>query len=171
MRSKLIIFGVVSLLVLGFGGLIFLQIKLNQKNSIPTPTNQVLGITANPQNYDLGEIAYSGGLVTRDYEITNTSDKTIKLKKITTSCMCTKAKVKIGDKETKLFGMEGMGGINPLLDGFEINPGQKAIVTAIFDPTAHGPQGVGPIDRQVTLTFSDPVGIKQVSFKGIVVFK
>ncbi len=171
MKSKSLLVGIVLVLVLGFGGLIFLQQKINQKNTIATPTNQVLGLEANPQNYDLGEILYSKGIVTKDYEIKNTTDKTIRLKKVATSCMCTKAKVKIGDKETRFFGMEAHGNINPVLDGYEIKPGETAVVTMQFDPTAHGPQGVGPIDRQINLTFSDPVGIKILTFKGIVVFK
>lgn len=171
MKGKLVLAGVIGILVLSFGGLIFLQQKINQKNTINTPTAQVLGLEASPQNYDLGEIPYSGGIVSRDYEIKNTTDKALRLKKVATSCMCTKAKVKIASKETKFFGMEGHGAINPVLDGYEINPGETAIVTMQFDPTAHGPQGAGPIDRQIDLTFSDPVGIKILTFNGIVVLK
>jgi len=33
----------------------------------------------------------------------------------------------------------------------EVKPGEKAIVTAIFDPAYHGPQGVGPITRFVSV--------------------
>ncbi len=171
MKDKLLLIGVIGVLVLGFGGLVILQQKINQKNTLNTPTTQVLGLQASPENYDLGEIPYSKGIVSKDYEIKNTTDKALKLKKVTTSCMCTKAKVKTADKETKFFGMEGHGTINPVLDGYEIKPGETAIVTMQFDPTAHGPQGAGPIDRQIDLTFSDPVGLKVLTFKGIVVLR
>ncbi|HEX6977202.1 MAG TPA: DUF1573 domain-containing protein [Patescibacteria group bacterium] len=171
MKSKFLLASIVLILVLGVGGLVYFQQKINQKNTIATPTNQVLGLEANPPNYDLGEILYSKGIVTKEYEIKNTTDKSIRLRKVATSCMCTKAKVKIGDRETRYFGLEAHGNINPVLDGYEIKSGETAVVTMQFDPTAHGPQGVGPIDRQVNLTFSDPVGIKTLTFKGIVVLK
>ncbi len=122
----------------------------------------------NPASYDLGEVVMKNGNVTREYKVKNNSDKTVKLKKITTSCMCTKAKVKVGDKESRLFGMEGMGDKNAPVN-MEITLGEEALVTAIFDPAAHGPQGVGPIDRVVTLTFSDPAGIVELRFAGKVV--
>lgn len=169
--NKKFLIGLVLFFVLGFGGLIFWQLKINEKNSIPLPTNQVLGLSVNPTNYDLGEISYSGGLVTKEYEITNTTNKPLRLKKITTSCMCTKAKVKVGSKETQFFGMEGHGNINSVLDSFEIAPNQKGIVSVQFDPTAHGPQGAGAVQRSVYLTFSDPVGMKELTFSGVVVLK
>jgi len=32
-----------------------------------------------------------------------------------------------------------------------LNPGEEAIVEVVFDPTAHGPAGVGTIQRVVTI--------------------
>ena len=44
-------------------------------------------------------------------------------------------------------------------------------VAVNFDPAAHGPQGTGPFDRVVILTFSDPAGVKELTFNGTVVSK
>lgn len=129
---------------------------------------QLEGIEANPEFYDLGEVTLNGGLVTKEYEIKNTSGQALKLKKIATSCMCTQAKVSVNGRETKFFGMEHGMDKNPPIT-FEIASGEMAKVTVTFDPAAHGPQGVGPFERIVWLTFSDPAGIKELKFNGTVV--
>ena len=161
---KIVVIASLLFLLVIFGGAIMLS------NSKPEEavTNQVEGLTVSPESYELGNIPINGGLVSKEYEVKNITDKTIKLKKLATSCMCTKAKVKIGDRETQLFSMEGMGDKNPPVN-IEVPAGASAKVTAVFDPAAHGPQGVGPIDRAVILTFSDPVGIKELKFNGVVV--
>ncbi len=82
--------------------------------------------------------------------------------------MCTKASFEIGDKKTRFFGMEGHGDKNPPVN-IEIPSGASGKVIVQFDPAAHGPQGVGPFERSVFLTFSDPAGIKELRFNGKVV--
>ena len=32
-----------------------------------------------------------------------------------------------------------------------MNPGEDAIIEVVFDPAAHGPAGIGPVDRVVTI--------------------
>jgi hypothetical protein len=160
--------GFTLLLVIGFA---FWQGKPTEGNeSSPdvNSTSEVLGVEIDPLNYDLGQVPINGGIVTKEYEVKNTTENTLKLKKIATSCMCTTASFELGDKKTKFFGMEGHGDSNPSVN-IEIGPGQTGKVVARFDPAAHGPQGVGPIDRSVFLTFSDPAGIKEMKFNGTVV--
>lgn len=132
------------------------------------PTGKVEGASVFPQNLDLGDVSYNGGVVTKEYEVTNTTDKTLKLRKIATSCMCTEAKVKMGDRETPLFGMEMTGDMNPPVN-MELGVGEKAIVSVNFDPAAHGPEGIGPFERTVYLTFSDPAGVVDINFNGRVI--
>lgn len=129
---------------------------------------EVSGMEVSPASYDLGNVPIKGGLVGREYEVKNVTDKTIKLKKITTSCMCTQAKAVVGGKETKFFGMEMASDRNPTVN-LEIGPGEAGKVLVTFDPAAHGPTGTGPFDRAVQLTFSDPAGIKEIKFSGVVV--
>jgi hypothetical protein len=126
------------------------------------------GVDVNPVSYELGSVPIDKGIITREYSVINTTDQTMKLKKITTSCMCTQAKVKIGERETRFFGMEGHGVIIPSVN-LEIEPGQEVLVSVNFDPAAHGKEGIGLFDRVVWLTFSDPVGIKELKFSGEVV--
>lgn len=164
-KKVLMLGGVITLVVL-IGGIALV-------NSRPTES-QVLSpigadvVEANPTEYDLGEVPMKDGEVTREYRIKNTTDKPLKIKKIVTSCMCTRAKVAIGERESRLFGMEGHGDRNPPVN-MELPAGQEALVTAVFDPAAHGPSGVGPFDRVVTLTFSDPAGVVELKFKGVVI--
>lgn len=130
--------------------------------------SEVLGIEATPKTHDLGSVPIQGGIVSKTYEIKNTTPKTLKLKKLATSCMCTTAAIKIGDKTTKFFGMEGHGDANPPVN-LELASGERGEVLVNFDPAAHGPEGTGPFDRAVWLTFTDPVGVKELTFSGTVV--
>lgn len=141
------------------------------------PSTKVAGATASanikdlevsPASYDVGTIKMKDGNVVKTYEVKNISSESMKLQRIATSCMCTKTKIKIGDRETREFGMEGMGDKNPPIN-LELPSGQTATVTAIFDPAAHGPKGVGPFDRTVFLYFSNPSGTKELKFNGTVV--
>lgn len=153
-------------------GLIIGGVSLLGRNSKGDDNIKVLGqdsgIKASPEFYDLGNVPIGGGIVAKEYEIKNTTDKTLKIKKIATSCMCTSAKVTFGESETKFFGMEGHGDQNAPIN-LEIPKEATAKVTVNFDPAAHGPEGVGPFDRIVWLTFTDPVGVKELKFAGTVV--
>lgn len=133
-----------------------------------TTSANIKDLEVSPASYDVGTIKMKDGNVVKTYEVKNTSAETMKLQRIATSCMCTKTKIKIGDKETREFGMEGIGDKNPPVN-LELPSGQTATVTAIFDPAAHGPKGVGPFDRTVFLYFSNPSGTKELKFNGTVI--
>lgn len=153
--------GFTLLLIVGFALLV-------SKQNTTEVSGDVAGAVINPENFDLGDVPINGGIVTKEYEVKNTAGETLKLKKVATSCMCTMAKVVFGDKETKFFGMEGHGDKNAPVN-LEIPSGQSARVVVNFDPAAHGPEGVGPFERIVWLTFSDPAGVKELWFEGTVV--
>lgn len=161
-----ILFGAIALtliLILGFA--------LWQSGRQPEEvfSNQAIsGLEVTPPSYELGNVPIKGGIVTKDYEVKNTTDKVLKLKKITTSCMCTTASFQVGSKETRFFGMEMVGDKNPPVN-IEVAPGQTGKVQVRFDPAAHGPEGVGPFDRIVWLAFSDPAGVTELKFNGTVV--
>lgn len=150
--------------ILAIVGVAFLVSKAS-KTEAELPQTEVLGLTASPESYVLGDVPINGGIVSRDYEVKNTTDGKLTLKKIATSCMCTTAKIKVGDKETRFFGME-MPGDNNAPVNLEIPAGDTAKVTVDFDPAAHGPQGVGAFDRIVWLYFSE--GMKELKFNGVV---
>ncbi len=106
-------------------------------------------LTAPETNYDFGAISMAAGKVTHNFEIENSSTSTIPLGKLYTSCMCTVAYFVDKDGEMGPFGMPGMGFIPPL--GKELKPGDKATIRVVFDPAAHGPAGVGSIERVIYL--------------------
>lgn len=146
-------------------GLAFLVTSKEKKVSVLSET-VAQGIEATPADYDLGEVPIKGGIVTREYEVKNSSGADIELLKIITSCMCTTASVKVGNNETRFFGMEMAGDKNPFVN-LKIKKGETAKVSVRFDPAAHGPEGVGPFDRIVWLYFDN--GMKELTFKGNVV--
>ena len=152
------------LLIVGFS---YLMGGKNQESE-QVAGSHIEGLEINPLNYELGGVAIDGGIVTREYQLKNTTEKTLMIKKITTSCMCTLAKVVVGDKETKFFGMEHSMDKNPPVN-IEIPAGETATTIVTFDPAAHGPEGKGPFERIVWLTFSDPAGIKELKFDGEVI--
>ena len=63
--------------------------------------------------------------------------------------MCTTVKFIQGGKETGPFGMPGHGFVPPLKK--TVAPNEEVAVSVTFDPTAHGPAGVGPIERAIYL--------------------
>lgn len=168
-EGKIILAFIVGTIIL-IGGLAFLMTRSSGggggKDSL-VPNTAAINLEASPSGVmNLGQISYGGGKVSRSFDIKNTSDETIKLRKITTSCMCTTAKVKFGDKETKAFGMEMNGDLNPLID-LDLPAGETAEASFTFDPAAHGPSGIGVVDRQITLSFD--IGYKTLEFNGDVV--
>lgn len=98
-------------------------------------------------NFDFGEISMAAGKVSHDFEITNGSSSTIAFEKLSTSCMCTNAYFTSDGEESGPFGMPGHGFV-PRLNR-ELKAGEKGVVRVVFDPAAHGPAGVGPVNRLV----------------------
>ena len=105
-------------------------------------------LTATENFYDFGSAKIDGGLISHEYAVENKTDKSVKINGVSTSCMCTSAEVKIGDKTYGPFGMPGHGGSSAYAN-IAVNPGEKIIVKATFDPAAHGPAGIGMVERQI----------------------
>jgi len=103
--------------------------------------------------YDFGTISMKNGDVEREFKVTNPTDKDITVRTVLTSCMCTTAFVVNPDGSVKgPFRMPGMGYVPPANE--TIKSGESRIIRVVYDPNAHGPAGVGLIDRLVTLTDS-----------------
>lgn len=107
-------------------------------------------LSDNELRQDLGTISMSDGIKKIEYKYTNYSLETLSINSLYTSCMCTKAKLIIGEKQSDFAGMKGHeGGLKPINPQMELNPGETAIILAEFDPNVHGPDAVGPINRSV----------------------
>lgn len=65
--------------------------------------------------------------------------------------MCTTAQLIIGDTKSPEFGMHSKSAYV-----MEVPGGETAELKVVFDPAFHGPNGVGPINRQITVETNDP---------------
>lgn len=150
MKSNTII-TIVGIIVLLVGLVTFSY--LSKGGSTELNSNIISSLSVNEESYSFGTISMKDGNVSKDFEITNSSNEDVNLKTILTSCMCTNAYlVKLDGSIKGPFGMSGHGGALPANE--LIKAGENRIIRVVFDPNAHGPAGVGQIDRLVTLTDS-----------------
>ncbi|PIP69011.1 hypothetical protein CO033_02260 [Candidatus Nomurabacteria bacterium CG_4_9_14_0_2_um_filter_32_10] len=104
--------------------------------------------------YDFGTISMKDGDVSKTFKVTNGTSLDILIPSLTTSCMCTRAYfIEPGGNKNGPFGMQGMG-VVPKLNK-TIKAGESADIEVIYDPNAHGPAGVGMIDRFIYLEDSE----------------
>lgn len=145
MNTKVII-GIFVAIIAVVGGLIWLGQPAGNQNG--SQANLTAGLLkSNETDFDFGTISMANGKVSHEFEVTNSSSQPVNIKKIYSSCMCTAANFKFKEKTYGPFGMEGMGGLN--YTNITIDPGDSGTVEVIYDPNAHGPAGVGPVDRLV----------------------
>ncbi|MEK7618511.1 MAG: DUF1573 domain-containing protein [Patescibacteria group bacterium] len=111
-------------------------------------------LTAAETFFDFGTISMAKGKVTKAFTVKNTTGEPITVSKVYTSCMCTQAVITSGNDRKGPFGMPGHGGSIPTIS-LTIAPNSEAVVEVIFDPAAHGPSGVGPIQRNVFVESTD----------------
>jgi Protein of unknown function (DUF1573) len=96
--------------------------------------------------YDFGTISMKNGNVSKVFRVANSTSGDITFPSLTTSCMCTSAYfVESDGNKSGPFGMPGMGFVPKL--NKTIKAGQTADIEVVYDPNAHGPAGVGMIDR------------------------
>lgn len=101
--------------------------------------------------YNFGTISMKDGLVNKEFTVTNPTDRAITVATVLTSCMCTSAYIVSTDGSLKgPFKMPGMGYVPPANE--VIKAGESRTIRVVYDPNAHGPAGVGRINRFVTLT-------------------
>lgn len=123
-------------------------------------------LTAPETFYDFGTISMRDGNVNREFTVTNPTATDITVTTILTSCMCTSAFIMEPDGRLKgPFKMPGMGYVPPANE--LIKAGESRTIRIVYDPNAHGPAGVGRIDRFVTLT-DESGGTLQLEIKALV---
>ena len=143
---------IIGFLVL-FTGLIgiFWLTGTKQKENSPAPiTPSGKGnLSADVSAYDFGIVSMAKGNVMYQFKIKNTGEDPVTISKMYTSCMCTTAKLITDNGEWGPFGMPGHGIISNI--NAALPPQKEATIEAIFDPNAHGPAGVGRIERIITV--------------------
>ncbi|MFA6392677.1 MAG: DUF1573 domain-containing protein [Candidatus Paceibacterota bacterium] len=136
------------LIILAIIGLIWWGSK-NQKAPVQS-TGEQSALTTSESVYNFGTISMKDGNVTKNFTITNPTDKDILLSSVSTSCMCTNAFIISPDGTKKgPFGMSGHGYLPPANE--TIKARGTSNLEVVYDPNAHGPAGVGFIDRFITL--------------------
>lgn len=131
-------------------GLVFFAGAENSEDSKSTDGAYSAGIlTALEDDFNFGTIRMKDGDVSHKFLLKNNSDEVIRIESVSTSCMCTKAYLygKAGIKKGP-FGMPGHSG-QASSANLELDAGETVELEAVFDPAAHGPQGVGKIKRVV----------------------
>ena len=93
------------------------------------------------------------GNVEKIFMLRNNGEKEVRLANVFTSCMCTTAFLEKAGEKRGPFGMPGHGpSAAPRLS---VMPGEELNVRVVFDPNAHGPAGVGLMERTVHLVGDD----------------
>jgi hypothetical protein len=145
--NKIII--VIAISSVGLGGLMWLGSPT--KKPIESNTGAKSVLTTSEKLYDFGTISMKNGNVTKEFTVMNPTDRDIVVPSLVTSCMCTKAFIVEPDGSVKgPFGMPGMGFVPKANE--TIKAGESRTIRVVYDPNAHGPAGVGPIDRFAILT-------------------
>ncbi len=159
-------------ILLGLAAVVIAGLVWFSNNSkIEAPTAAIDGkfggvLTFDGSQYDFGTVSMAKGKVSKEFTLENKSQGDVNIGEVFTSCMCTEAELKVGDKTAGPFGRQGHGLASSA--NLIVKPGEEMIVKAIFDPAAHGPAGVGPIERQIAIYTSadkDPIVL---DFKAVV---
>ena len=146
MSSKALLIGIVLSFGLLFGAAFWFS---KPQPAAPAVASASIGqLTTTETFYDFGTISMKKGPVSYKFTVTNSDSVPATVTKLYSSCMCTKGTLITPDKTWGPFGMPGHVAIPSI--AAEIASGKSAQIEVIFDPAAHGPAGVGKIDRTVT---------------------
>lgn len=161
--DRKILISIVVFTVLLLGGSTYLLSQTTISPQIETSSN--VKVETLERNYDWGEIKYDGEKATKTFKIKNIGTEELKLNNIKTSCTCTTAQISIDGNSSPLFSMHNksswMG---------EVQPGEEADLIVIFDQRFHGPSGVGPIERLISVETNDSQNpMLEFNLKGVVV--
>ncbi|MEX2029217.1 MAG: DUF1573 domain-containing protein [Candidatus Paceibacterota bacterium] len=147
----------IIVIIIGVGSLVWWSKSVDNKNLSAEGSEKyhlartATALTAIETFYDFGAISMKNGNVSKTFKVTNNSAQDIKVPSITTSCMCTTAYILNENGErSRPFGMPGHGGAVPKANAI-VQAGESLDIDVVFDPNAHGPAGVGLIERVVFL--------------------
>lgn len=161
-NTKNILWGVgISLLVL-----VGLAYFTTRTSGAPKNAGAKTALAASETKYDFGTLSMAKGKVSHEFKVKNTNSAPVTIARVYTSCMCTQANLTVGGKTVGPFGMMGMGYVPTISE--TLQPGEEGTLEAIFDPAAHGPAGVGPIDRVITVETKDGADPLVIEFRAVV---
>ncbi|MCL5970010.1 MAG: DUF1573 domain-containing protein [Patescibacteria group bacterium] len=156
-EKKIIILLALSTVAILFGAIFLMSKSTATVAGVVSSQNAKMEIK-DPTSFDWGDIQMEKGDVEKDFTIKSVGTEPLKIYNVKTSCHCTIARVTIDKEESPNFGMSGVSSWVG-----EVAPGKEAKLAVIFDPQYHGPQGVGPINRFVSIETNDK-GNSKVTF-------
>lgn len=156
---------IVGITIAAFVGIIWLATPDQKAPAQAGVSGEVSKVLITQENkFDFGTISMAAGKVTHAFKFKNTSAEPLTITTTYTSCMCTSATLVVGGVRKGPFGMPGHGFLPKLSE--IVSAGEEIEVEVVFDPAAHGPAGVGPISRAVTLETSS--GSATMNFSAVV---
>jgi len=112
--------------------------------------------------YDFGTVGLAN--VSHAYTIKNTGSGPLRIRKISTSCGCTTAMLKMSDGQTETFSMDH-GGTVPAIN-IALAPGEEAQVVATYNPLAHGQaRAAGTFNRSIYVLTDNPRKEYELTFR------
>lgn len=124
-----------------------------------TSSTSKIAMVSQETFYDFGTISMKNGNVSKDFVLTNSTNNDVVIRGVETSCMCTTALLVAADGSHKgPFGMAGMGGRTTTND--TVKAGESRTLRVVYDPNAHGPAGVGRINRSILVTDSSGASLR-----------
>lgn len=161
-KALIVIIGI-TVLILGLGVWLISKPATGSQLGVATASGGKAEVGS--ASFDWGNIDYGGGDVTAEFTVKNSGTGPLSLSGVSTSCMCTTAQVTIGDQKSPFFGMHQKSSWIG-----KIPAGGQATLKVVFDPAFHGPSGVGPMERQIVMTTTDPQNPKlEFNLKGNVI--
>ncbi len=148
MNENKFIIAIVAATLFLLVGIVLLAGKMS--SSAKVEANGAARAEVNSTTYDWGKIGINDGNAEAEFEIKNSGSEVLKLYNVTTSCACTTAQIITADQASPLFGMHTKSDYVA-----EVSPGKIARLKVIFDPLFHGPNGLGPITRTITVATND----------------
>lgn len=139
----------IAIAVLALGGIIWIARSSSQNNTVISAKSNGTLTVEEANNHDFGTISMAAGKVKHQFKIKNTGNEAVTISKMYTSCMCTTVTLINGGEQFGPYGMPGHEVI-PTIDQ-TVNPNEEATMEIVFDPAAHGPAGVGRIQRTITI--------------------
>lgn len=137
-----------GLIVVGLVALVIFYRPSSVQTDLTTASSGEVLLSVAETSFDFGTISMAKGDVTHQFKIKNATTTPVTITKLYTSCMCTSAA--LYKNENKIAGPFGMAGHGPKISK-TLGVGEEMIVLETFDPKAHGPAGIGQIEREVYL--------------------
>lgn len=148
MNENKFIIAIVAVTLFLLVGVVLLAGKMS--NSAKVESSSDAKAEASSTSYDWGKIGINNGNVEAVFEIKSNGNQPLKLFNIVTSCACTTAQLTTDSATSPVFGMHTKSDYIT-----KVEPGKTAKLKVVFDPLFHGPNGLGPITRTITIATND----------------